>query len=119
MVMEEQIPWAHGQICITVLNNVPELVFCGPNSTPVTLFTAESYTFSYDPQGGVSLSSDNENQFLAGADIVVGCTLSLTGTGAGVCDGSITPKHVNGGTHTLTAQFLSDWAANTSYTANF
>src|SRR5207248_8296309 len=103
----------------TLLNNGTVLVVGGQDATPVTLVTAESYTVSYDPQGGVSLSSDNGNQFLAGADIVVGCTLSLTGTGAGVCDGSIMPKHVNGGTHTLTAQFLSDWAANTSYTANF
>src|SRR5205085_2651571 len=103
-----------------LLNTGLVLVAGGENATtPTVVLTAELYTPSYDPQGVVSLTSDNGNAALAGNDTLAGCTLGLSGTGQSTCNnGSVTPRHVNGGTHQITGHYLSEWLANTPYLLN-
>src|SRR5262249_40540061 len=103
-----------------LLNTGLVLLAGGENATtPTVVMTAELYTPSYDPQGVVSLTSDNANTALAGNDTLAGCTLGLSGIGQTTCNSaSVTPKHVNGGTHQITGHYLADWLGDTTYAAN-
>jgi hypothetical protein len=96
----------------TLLDGGTVLFTGGNDATPATQKTGELYTLSFDPEGFASPTSDN------GDDTLAGCSLTLSGTGQTACNGSVTPRHVNGSTtHTLTGHYgvYPDWTANFAY----
>ncbi|HET9741527.1 MAG TPA: YDG domain-containing protein [Terriglobales bacterium] len=112
---------ARANASATLLNDGTVIVVGGVDATPTALATAEAYTPSYDPQGTPIIASNNGDGSLTvgGGDALVSCTLILTGTGATTCNtGSVTPRHVNGGSHIITPAYLPDWSTNTSYQLN-
>jgi hypothetical protein len=93
----------------TLLSDGTVVLIGGLDATATELSSAEIYTPSYDPQGPVTLLSspdgilpdDNNNT-------LVGCGLTLTGTGATTCStASVTPKHFGNGTYKITAHYAA------------
>jgi len=89
----------------TLLDSALVLVVGGKNGASGGLGSGEVYTPSFDPLGTVEVTSDDSS----GTDAISGaCTLTLTGTGATSCTVSVTPGHVDGGTHHLTGSYPGD-----------
>jgi hypothetical protein len=95
-----------------LLNSALVLEVGGEDASNTPLSGAELYTPSFDPEGQVAISSSDGTDVIA--PLSPGCTLSLTGTGAATCTGTVTPIAVNTSPRTITGTYTSGNADHSS-----